>query len=505
MTAQTDDRFAVDHAHGRDALVASVRDRSWVMRIGDRWTTAQHGATYPVDCPATGEHLADAPDASADDIDSAVRAAKQAWPGWAGRDPRSRAGVLRAVAAVLRDNIDELAVLESLDSGHPVTAMRGDVALAADMLETYADWSSLLKGETIPASGSHLNFTVREPYGVVARIVAYNHPLMFLATRMAAPLLAGNVVVMKAPDQCPLSGLRLAELIAEVVPPGVVTVVTGRGAVSGNALVRHDDVRRIAFIGSVATGRRIQETAAQCGVKNITLELGGKNAMIVFPDVDPDEAARAAINGMNFRWTAGQSCGSTSRLLVHHSMYEDIVGRVAALVEEIRLGDPLDEKSEMGCLVSSSHQQGIARQVAGAIERGARLVTAPLPEGPPFDRGHWMAPTVLADVTPEMDIAGHELFGPVLVVMRYDTEAEAVAIANDPPYGLTASIYTNDIRRAHRVSRLLDAGYIWINDASRHFPGVPFGGVKDSGVGREESIEELHSFTQIKTINVALS
>lgn len=497
---------AIESFYGARAADGPLdKARAWQLIIGDRRRAAEDDRTYSVECPFTGEPLGEVPDASAGDVEAAVSAGLTAWPAWAALAPRARAQRLRAVAAVLRTNEDELALLDALDTGHPITAMLGDVRLAADMLDCYADWSLELRGETLPIGPEHLNLTVREPFGVVARIVAYNHPVMFLASRLGAPLLAGNTIVLKAPDQCPLSGLRLAELLVGVLPPGVVTVLSGRGPIAGDALVRHPDIRRIAFIGSVTVGRKIQESAAQAGVKQVTLELGGKNALIAFADADPAEVAHGAVNGMNFRWTAGQSCGSTSRLLVHDSLYDEVVRRVGELVNDIRIGDPLDPATEMGCLVSAAHRSAVADRVTEAVRDGARMVTRALPESPDFAHGHWYPPTVLADVTPAMSVAREEIFGPVLSVLRFADEEAAVALTNDVRYGLTASIYTQDVRRAHRVSRAVQVGYVWVNTSSRHFLGVPFGGVKDSGVGREEGVDELHSFTQLKTINIALT
>jgi 2-formylbenzoate dehydrogenase len=363
-----------------------------------------------------------------------------------------------------------------------------------------------LKGETIPASTDHLHYTMREPYGVVARIVPYNHPLMFTAGRSVAPLIAGNCLVVKAPDQTPLSSLRLSELMADVFPPGVLSILTGGGGRAGEAMVRHRDIRRIAFIGSPGTGRAIQRAAAETAVKNVTLELGGKNPMIVFPDADLDAAVKAAVFGMNFHWTGGQSCGSTSRLLLHESLAEQLLPRIIAEVEAIRVGSPMDPATEMGSMVSKAQYDKVMRYIGYGHEDGARLLTGGgRPEGPEFSRGHFIAPTVFADVRPDMRIAQEEIFGPVLSVLTWSEERELIEIANGVEYGLTASIWTRDLATAHRIAGKVEAGFVWINSTSRHFPGAPFGGYKESGVGREEGLEEVLGFTQTKTVNLRLS
>jgi 2-formylbenzoate dehydrogenase len=483
--------------------LAGLRDRDWRMLIGGRLTRGHGGRCEVVD-PATEEVLAEVPDTDRQDVAEAVAAAEAAFEGWRRTTPRSRAKLLRGLVGVLEEHRDEFGFLDAVDSGNPIRGARGDVSWAVDAVEVLADSALELCGQTIPATAEHLHYTSREPYGVVARLVPFNHPLFFSAAKIAAPLLAGNTVVLKAPDQTPLSPLRLGELLADCLPPGVVNVVAGTGAVAGDALVRHPRVRRVAFIGSVPTGRGIQRAAAETGVKTVSLELGGKNPMLVFPDADPAAAAASALAGMNFN-TQGQSCGSTSRLLVHESLAADVVGAVVAGVETIRVGSPLDEATDMGPLVSRRHHDHVTQLVRTGVEQGATVATGgATPDGSTFERGYWLAPTVFTGVTPGMRIATEEIFGPVLSVLTWRDEEEAVALANAVDYGLTASIWTDDLRTAHRVARRIDAGYLWINGVSRHFWGTPFGGFKDSGVGREEGAEELLSFTQTKTINVLL-
>jgi 2-formylbenzoate dehydrogenase len=478
-------------------------DRHWRAVLGGL-RRAEGGATYETVDPATEDILAAVPQCSAADIDAAVTAAEQAQRAWAGLSPRARAAQVREFARLLRENADELAMLDALDAGLPVAAMRTDVAFAIDYIEIMCDLALQLGGQTIPATAEHLHYTIREPFGVVARIVPYNHPLFFSASKLAPPLVAGNAVILKAPDQAPLSALRIGELAQEALPAGLVSVVSGTGATTGRALVRHPRIRRIAFIGSGPTGRLIQRDAADAGVKEVSLELGGKNAMIVFGDADPAAAAAGAVAGMNFVTTAGQSCGSTSRLLVHESLAAEVCKHLKAGAENVVVGDPAQEQTQMGPVISQGHLEHVKRLIEAGLREGAQLLTGGGRPAGRGDRGYYIAPTILTDVAPDSTLAQTEVFGPVLSVTAFRDEDEAVRIANSVPFGLTGAVWTSDVRRAHRVARNLQAGYIWINGSARHFWGVPFGGFKDSGVGREESLEELHSFTQVKAVSVIL-
>jgi betaine-aldehyde dehydrogenase len=454
--------------------------------------------------PANEESLGYVPAASAADIDRAVAAAEAAQPAWAALEPRERSKLVRKVAQALRDNFDNILRIEVVDTGNTISKMRADVATAGDTLDFYAGLASEIKGETIPASGKNLHFTIREPYGVVGRIIPFNHPIKFAANALAAPLVAGNCVVLKPPDTSPLSATILGEICQKMLPPGVVNIVTGLGMPAGDALARHPKVKRLAFTGSVPTGRAIQRAAAEGGIKHVTLELGGKNPLIAFPDMDPDKVVQVAVAGMNFAWQ-GQSCGSTSRVLLHESLYKPVLERLIDRVAALRLGDPLDDKSQMGPINSKRHYERVCAMVQSGSAEGARLMTGgKRPGGSDFKRGYWIEPTVFADVMPNMRIAREEIFGPVLSVFRWRDESEMMALANATEYGLTASILTNDIRTALRTARAVKSGYVWINGASGHFYGTPFGGFKNSGIGREEGIDELLSYTEVKTVHVLL-
>jgi acyl-CoA reductase-like NAD-dependent aldehyde dehydrogenase len=485
--------------------VDAVLDREWNLLIGGRLVPAASGRRYADESPVTEAVIASVPDGNDADVAAAVRAAEPAAAAWRRVPARERGALVAELAGVLAAHARELALLDAIDGGHPVTGMLGDIDIAADTLRFFAGLGIELKGSTIPATAANLHLTVREPFGVVGRIIPFNHPIMFAAGKIAAPLVAGNAVILKPPESAPLSALRMGELFSGVLPPGVLSVVVGDGPATGRAVAAHPRIRRIGFIGSDATGRSIQRDAAGAGVKDITLELGGKNALIAFPDADPDEVAAGAVAGMNFAKSAGQSCGSTSRLLLHESIADDVLERVAARMTGIRVGSPLEPATEMGTLASRGQYDKALRYIRAGREGGARLVTGGgRPPGLADPPGLYVAPTLFRDVRPDMRLAREEVFGPVLSAMTWKTEEEAIRIANAVDYGLTASVWTNDIRRAHRAAFALEAGYIWINGSSRHFTGVPFGGVKLSGVGREESLDELLSYTQLKTINVML-
>lgn len=474
------------------------------MLIGGKLVHASDGAFDESINPATEEVIGRVPRATVADVDAAVTAADAAWPAWAELTPAARGRVLRDFGQALRARAEEILRVEVADTGNTITPMRGDVGVAVDSLDYYAGLIHELKGETIPATHENLHMTVREPYGVVVRIAPFNHPLMFAVARTAAALAAGNAVVVKPPETSPLSAMILAEIARDALPPGVFNIVTGDGRTAGDALVRHPLVKRIAFIGSPATGRAIQRAAADVAVKHVTLELGGKNPLIAFPDTDPEAIADAAIRGMNFSWQ-GQSCGSTSRLLLHEDIHDRVLSLVIDKVKAIRLGDPQDPATGMGPVNSRMQYDKVLAFFEAAKTDGARLMTGGRrPDGAGFERGFWVEPTVYADVEPGMRLWQEEVFGPILSVGKWKTFDEAVELANSTEYGLTGAVWSNDINNALRMVRRIRAGHTWVNGCSTHYLGVPFGGMKNSGVGREEGIEEMLSYTETKTINIVL-
>jgi betaine-aldehyde dehydrogenase len=463
---------------------------------------AVSGATLDVVNPATNQVIGQIPRCDERDVEAAVKAARRAAPGWRAAEPQMRAAALLAFAGKVAERGEELARLDSLDNGSPLHEMRNDIGLATSQVRYLAGLALEVRGRTMPETPDHLHYTMRQPFGVVARIIAFNHPLMFAATKIAAPLIAGNCVILKPSEFTSLSALAMAQDLARLFPPGVVQVLTGLGAEVGDALVRHPGIPRIAFIGSAATGRRIQAAAAAGGVKTVTLELGGKNPIVVFPDADLDLAVEGAIRGMNFTWQ-GQSCGSTSRLLIHRDCYDDIVQKVGERLAAMRPGPPLEETSDTGAIVTPQQLDKVLSYIEIGKREQARLVTGGerLTAGD-LARGNFVTPALFADVDPAGRLATEEIFGPVLAAIPFGSYDEAVAIANSVEYGLTASVFTRDLRTALAFSRDVDAGYVWVNETSRHFLGAPFGGVKNSGVGREEDLEEIESYTQLKSVNI---
>ncbi len=471
------------------------------MLIDGERVAAQGGDWIDSLNPANEQALGRVPAATAADVELAVAAAGRAQVGWQALSIFERGALLKTLAAELRAEAQAIIELEAQDTGNTIGALPADVAIAAAYLEFFAGLATEMKGETVPATPAGLHVSIREPFGVVARIAPFNHPFMFAAAHLAAPLTAGNSVVVKTPESSPLSGGLLAEACGRVLPPGVVNIISGWGHEAGDALVRHPDVHRIGFTGSVPTGLAIQRAAAEVAVKSVSLELGGKNPFIVLPDADVDKVAAAAVAGMNFSW-AGQSCGSTSRLLIHESLFDSVVDAVAAKMDALKVANPLDPTAQMGPVNNAAHHARVMQLIDTSVAQGGRLVTGGRrPDGEQFQRGFWCRPTLFIDHENSLPITREEVFGPVLSAARWQNLDEAIAMANDTPFGLTAAIWTNDLDAALRASRTIEAGYVWINGVSQHYVGTPFGGWKNSGLGGEESLAELLSYTRNKTIH----
>ena len=484
----------------RMALLPRQRE----LYYGGRWHAAGGGARMPVIDPARDRPLTDVASATPADVDAAVAAARAAFGPWRRTPPLERGDRLRALAAALRRHGEELAALDAIDTGNPLAEMRRDIDTSARGIELFAGLVTEAKGETIPMSDGLLNYTLREPLGVVARIIAFNHPIMFATMRCAAPLAAGNTVIVKPADQSPLSALRLCEIIAaeDILPPGVYNLLTG-GRDCGAALSSHPGVAKVALIGSVATGKAILRAAAET-VKPVGLEMGGKNALLAWPDQDVETIAAGAVGGMNLTW-AGQSCGSTSRVFLHDTHHDAVLERIVELCQHYRPGEPTDPATTMGPLVSRAQFDRALGYVDSGIAEGARLVCGGAPaRASGFEAGFFLQPTVFADVTMQMRIAREEIFGPVLSVFRWSDEDDLFSMVNDSDYGLTAAIFTRDLSTAHRAAARVQAGYVWVNHVGPHFIGAPFGGYKQSGMGREEGIDELLGSTQIKNVNIRL-
>lgn len=470
------------------------------MFVGGEWIDAASGDSMESIDPTTEATIATVPLAGAEDVDRAVAAAVSAQKEWGELTWQQRARVLREMGQRLADHADEFAELDAIDGGIPVTGMKKDVQNGVDFLLYFAGLASEIKGSTLEATQG-LNLTLREPYGVVGRIIPFNHPIQFAAAAVAAPLAAGNTVILKPADATPLSALRFAELISDLLPAGSVNVVTGDGATTGAAIVSHPGVPRIAFTGSVATGRAVLRGAAE-HIKSVTLELGGKNPLIIFPDIDVERVAIATVDAMNFRRGQGQSCGSPSRVYVHESLHDAFVEQLRTLVEALVVGDPLAGATDMGPLAYAAHYERVVGYVDSGVSQGARLVTG---GGRPsrLDSGYFIEPTIFDRVEPGMKIACEEIFGPVVSILPWSDEEDVLAHANALPLGLTANIWTNDLTSALRLSRSVEAGYVWINGRGQRPFGAPFGGYKQSGLGKENDLDELLSYTRIKNVNIS--
>jgi betaine-aldehyde dehydrogenase len=473
------------------------------LYYGGGWHAPVSGGVIEVENPATGERLGTAGSGGPADVERAVTAAAAAFPAWRDTPAQQRAQCIRAAAAILREHREELAWLDAVDAGNPFQAMLYDVDITCAYMDYFAGLVTEVKGATIPIGPGTLNYTLREPLGVVGRIGAFNHPLLFVGGKVAAPLAAGNTIVIKPAEQTPLSALRIAELWHDAFPPGVFNVITG-GRDAGAALAEHPRVAKIGFIGSVGAGRAVMKSASAT-LKALTLELGGKNALIACRDAPPTEVADGVVRGMNFRYVTGQSCNSTSRVYLHDAIHDAALSEIARRVAELRIGLPTDRDSEVGCLSSKAQFDKTMSYIRLGQEEGARLVCGGRrPDDPRLAHGYFVLPTVFADVTDDMRIAREEIFGPVVSILRWSDEDDLVARVNALDYGLTASIWTHDLDLAHRLASRVEAGYVWINNASIHHVGVPFGGYKQSGIGREESIDELLACTQVKNVSVTL-
>jgi len=477
-----------------------IRER-YELAIGGSAEAPRWDQYEPVVNPASEETIAEVAVGGPEDIDAAVENAAAAAAEWRHVGWSERAAAVGMLADAIEAHASELAAIDVADAGIPIRGMRRDVANAVSYLRYFAGIASELKGHSIETPVGSLQLTLREPFGVVGRIIPFNHPLQFAAAAIAAPLVAGNAVVLKPAEQTPLSALHLARLTEGILPAGTVNVVPG-GAAAGSALVRHPRVRRIGFTGSVATGRAVLRDAAD-GIKLVTLELGGKNPLVILPDVPAEAAAEIALVGMNLQRTAGQSCGSTSRVYVHPERREEFVDALTARLEQLRVGDPADEATDVGPLAFLSHRDRVRDCIRSGIADGARLRCGG-PDAPAgLEHGAYVEPTLFDDVADEMRIATEEIFGPVVSVLTWTDERDLLQRVNALPLGLTANIVTNDLTPALRLAKEVEAGFVWVNGRGERPFGAPFGGHKQSGMGEENSLGELLSYTQTKSIIMA--
>jgi betaine-aldehyde dehydrogenase len=453
--------------------------------------------------PANRDVIARVADGSAEDVDAACRAAAKALRGpWGRLSPRQRARILFDVSRKLRDHQEELARLETSNTGKPLADSRDEAQTAGDCFEYYAGAVSKFFGETIPVGASGLDFTLREPVGVCALIVPWNYPMMITAWKLAPALACGNTVVIKPASLTPLTALRLAELCSEAgVPPGVVNVVTGPGRVVGEALAGHPLVRKISFTGETGTGARITKAAADT-IKRVSLELGGKSANIVFDDAELDVCVEKSV------WSvfsnAGQDCCARSRAIVQRKVYDKFIERVVARARRIAVGDPLAKGTEMGPMISLKQRDSVAAYVELGKKEGAQVACwGGVPQKGGLSKGAYIMPAVLVDAKPGMRVVKEEIFGPVLCVLPFKTEEEAVALANDSAYGLSGSLWTRDIGRALRVAKAVQTGNLSVNSSSSVHLEAPFGGFKTSGLGRELGMRAMDLYSEVKNVFVS--
>jgi aldehyde dehydrogenase (NAD+) len=482
--------------------IAPPEVRQTQILIGDQWRDAVSGKTFATINPATEEIIAEVAEGDAADIDLAAQAARAAFESgpWAKMDARDRGKLLTKWANLLEDNFDELAALESLDNGKPISDARAaDLPLVIDCLHYYAGWADKIHGDTIPIRGDYFCYTRREPLGVCGQIIPWNFPMLMAAWKWGPALAAGCTVIMKPAEQTPLTCLRMAELALEAgFPPGVINVVPGYGPTAGAALVKHPGIDKIAFTGEDRTAQIIMADAAQ-SLKRLTFELGGKSPNIVFADADLDAAIAGAEFGLFFN--QGQCCCAGSRLFVEESIHDEFVEKIAQRASSRVLGNPLDTNTTQGPQVDQAQFDKILSYIEKGKEQGAACVAGGNRFG---DKGYFIEPTVFSEVTDDMAIATDEIFGPVMNILKFKDFDEVVERSNNTPFGLAAAVWTRDVTKAHRVAHAVRAGTVWVNCYDVFDAAAPFGGFKRSGIGRELGEAALANYTESKTVTINL-
>ncbi|WP_429842922.1 aldehyde dehydrogenase family protein [Brevibacillus sp. FIR094] len=471
------------------------------LLINGEYVDSSNGEFFETHNPATGEVLATVAKATKEDVDKAVAAARAAFEGgkWPKLTGARRARLLNKIASIMTERFDELVHTEVLNSGKTVDAAKGQITQAIEDFEFYAAASLTLGGETKPVPNGFFNYTAKEPVGVCGQIIPWNYPLMMAAWKIAPALAAGCTVVLKPASPTPITAFMLADICHEAgVPAGVINVITGSGAEIGPYMTEHPGIDKIAFTGETETGKDIMARASGT-LKRITLELGGKSPNIVFDDCDLDGAVDGSLYGIFYN--TGQSCEARSRLFVHEKIYDAFMEKFLEKASRIRTGDPFEKGVHMGAVISPGHEKVIDSYVKLAVAEGAVvLYGGKRPDGPEFEKGNWYLPTIIGNVTNDMRVAQEEIFGPVVVVMKFSDENEVIRRANDTIFGLGSAIWTKDHGRAHRVAAAIRAGIVMVNSPISAFPGTPFGGYKQSGFGRELALETLSLYTETKSV-----
>jgi len=471
--------------------------------IDGRWRDSVSGSTFETINPATEEVIADVAEGGPEDVDLAVKAARKAFDSgpWRKMDARDRGRLMSKLADLVEENLDELAELETLDNGKPIKESKGgDLPQVIDTFRYYAGWADKIHGQTIPVRGNYFTYTRKEPVGVVGQIIPWNFPLMMVAWKWAPALAAGCTIILKPAEQTPLTALKLGEMAMEAgFPDGVINIVNGFGETAGAPLVAHPGVDKIAFTGEGSTGKIIVRSAIET-MKRVTLELGGKSPNIVLEDADLDAAVDGALLGIYLN--QGQCCCAGSRLFVQESVHDEFVAKLASKVRERRIGDPTDPRTEQGPQVDRAQFDKILSYIEKGKSGGARVVTGGERHG---DKGFFIQPTIFADVRDDMAIARDEIFGPVLSVIKFKDVEEAVTRGNTTDFGLAAAIWTRDIGKAHSIAHRLRAGTIWVNCYDVFDAAAPFGGFKQSGIGRELGEKALDNYTELKTVTVSMA
>lgn len=471
------------------------------MFIGGVFAPSSSGSYFEVHNPANEEVIAEVAEGTPEDVDRAVTAAQKGFEAWSHLSPYKRSRLISDLARALEARFEEFAQLECRNQGKPIRHVRGfDIPNAIETFDYYAGLATKSEGLTVDTAPAMHNFIRREPYGVVGQIIPWNYPIMMASWKIAPALAAGNAVVIKPAPYTPLTLLKLMELVAEVgIPDGVVNVVTGMGPVVGAAITRHPGIKKIAFTGSTATGREVVVNASETH-KPVVLELGGKSANIFFDDIDLDGALKRGVLGIFHN--AGQMCIAGSRILLHERIHDEFVDRMASYVKTMRIGDPANEKTQLGPLVAERQRERVLGFVERAKDSGATLVTGGKAPADP-NHGYYVEPTIFTDVDIGSEIAQEEVFGPVVTIFKFKDDEEALTLANGTKYGLAAGLHTNDLSRAHRFAAQLESGTIWVNTYAYLTPAAPYGGYKQSGYGRELGGSGLENYTQLKSVFIS--